>query len=210
MVKLHGDACVDTHHSHICDVASVFCSIFFSHTQSMYIFFNIQHIKLDLSKSEQNQTYTCVRDSLYTSLINSHCWNKRVSFCTMHITAFLHVITKMCLLCVISKWPYPQQEVDLHCCSMSLLLAFCFHLFQTFTIWKNECVIQHCVSECSPGYQHFYIPETQIDDASGYITFVFISVVHDSRMQKWNSWESCQSWSTNFFHSFKATITSFF
>jgi hypothetical protein len=61
---------------------------------------------------------------------------------------------------------------------MSLLLAFCFHLFQTFTIWENECVIQHCVSECSPGYQHFYIPEIQVDDASGCITFIFISVVH--------------------------------
>jgi len=43
---LHGNAYVDTHHSHICDVASVFCSIFISHThiQNMYLLLVISEI----------------------------------------------------------------------------------------------------------------------------------------------------------------------
>jgi len=67
---------------------------------------------------------------------------------------------------------------------MSLLLAYCFYLFQPFTVLENDCVIQHCVSECSPSYQHFYILEIQVDDASGYIMFIFITMGHDSGMQK--------------------------
>ena len=50
------------------------------------------------------------------------------------------------------------------------------HLFQPSPVRINECVIQHFVSECSPGYEHFDTPELQLftkDDASGYITFIF-------------------------------------
>jgi hypothetical protein len=67
---------------------------------------------------------------------------------------------------------------------MSLLLAYWFYLFQPFTILENDCVVQHCVSECSPGYQHFYVPEILLDDASGYIMFIFITMVHDSGLQE--------------------------
>ena len=202
-----------------------------------------------LSKSLQNQTCTYVRDSLYTSLKNSHCWNKKVSFCTMLITAFLHAC---CVLLVSDCTPSMRLNytaVLCHCCwhtaftcsnlssfwkmivsfsTVLVRLAYCFYLFQPFTILENDCVIQHCVSECSPSCQHFYIPEIQVDYVSGYIIFIFIAMVHDSRMQKWKSWhtlsysskdthvplalwwiwDSFQSWSTNFFHSFKATVTS--
>lgn len=68
--------------------------------------------------------------------------------------------------------------VPCHCCWHAA-----FHLFQPFTLWENECVIQSCVSECSPSYQNFYIPEIQVDVVSGYITFIFITMVHNSWLQ---------------------------
>ena len=92
-----------------------------THTKYLLTFGNFWDITLDLSKSVQNQTCKYVRNSLYTSLKKQLLWNKKMSFCTLRVTAFCMSITKTCLLCVVSEWLYPSMRmnyttVSCHCC----------------------------------------------------------------------------------------------
>jgi hypothetical protein len=86
-----------------------------------------------------------VRDSLYITFMNNHCWNDRccsVPYIQQHFC--ISLLRYSCsVLC--SNCPYYQLETELRCCSTSLLLAFCIHLVQTFTVWEKECVSTVCV-----------------------------------------------------------------
>ena len=172
-------------------MASLFCIIFISHTHTKYVLTvgNFWNITLDLSKTLQTQTCTYVRDSLYTSLINSHCWNKKVSFCTMRVISFLHVITKTCLLCVISdctpSMGLNYAAVPCHCCWHTAFT--CFNLSPFWKMIVSFSTVLVSVHLALSIFISFYIREIQVEYASGYMMFIFIAMVHDSGMQKWKS-----------------------
>lgn len=144
--------------------------------------------------------------------------------------SILHVITKTCLLCVISEWLYPSMRmnyttVPCHCCWQ--IDFTCFNLSPSWKMivsFSTVLVSVHLAISIFISLKYrwmmlqgtlclFSLPWYMIQGCRNErhdTLWGYCSKVTHVPLALWWIWDSFQSWSTNLFHSFKATVTSFF